>query len=126
MAKSIVRFSFPGNVVWYPDIKNRWAKILVDYIESELEIGNGTFLDIVPCFSKDVAELKDTYPSDHIVTEIICDIPHTMIRDEYAIRARLITLLEDRNFDFIKFHNCGPTGDTSMLIDRLEPQISKP
>lgn len=119
MAKSIIRFSFPGNIVWGSAVKDEWAKILVDYVVSELSIGNGIFMGIASCLheNKDFT-IADHYPKNHVIAEIICDIPKSMADDEFDIRARVITLLEDQEFDFIKFHNCGPSGDISIVTEK--------
>jgi hypothetical protein len=122
MTKSIIRFSFPGNIVWGSAIKNNWANILLDYVIRELTIGNGTFINIEPCLTKKTDYnllTADHYPKKHIITEVICNIPKSMERDEFDIRARVITILEDRTFDFIKFHNCGPSGEMSITADKL-------
>lgn len=121
MAKSIVRFSFPGNIVWYPESKDRWAKILTGYVASELAIGNGQYLNTEPCTasiheSGCAASLPEY--KNHIIAEIICDIPQEITHDEFAVRARLITLLENGEFDFVKFHNCGPGSDTRILAQK--------
>lgn len=122
MAKSIVRFSFPGNITWGSTIKNDWAKILLDYLISEFEIGNGTFINIEPCLTEkhnQPPKLEDVFNSNQLIAEIICDIPESMADDEFKIRARLITLLEDKEFDFIKFHNCGPESNMSLGTNHL-------
>lgn len=119
MAKSIIRFSFPGNIVWGSTIKDDWGKILIEYIIRELSIGDGIFLGIELCLneSKDYT-ITDHYPKNHVITEIICDIPKSIADDEFDIRARIITLLEDKEFDLIKFHNCGPAGDISIVTEK--------
>jgi len=119
MEKFIIRFSFPGNITWGTTAKNDWAPTLLDYVESELAIGNGTFISIEP--SSEINAGENPAPADSlkdiIVAEIICDMPKAIVNDEFAIRARLITLLEDRKFDFIKFHNCGPDSNMSLGTD---------
>jgi hypothetical protein len=123
MAKSIVCFSFPGNIVWYPPAEDNWAKILVEYVKRELEIGSGTFVSIKPCLAKNRV-IDSTFTESfqkHLHVEIICDIPEWMMDDKLAIRARVITLLEDTGFDFIKFHNCGPGGNLKISTDNMQP-----
>lgn len=121
MAKSIIRFSFQGNITWHPPAEDSWAKMLVDYVRRELEIGSGDFISITPCLDKnnEADTFTEEYPK-HLLVEIICDIPDSIADDKFAIRARIITLLEDREFDFIKFHNCGPGGNLKISTDNVE------
>lgn len=121
MAKSIIRFSFQGNITWYPPAEDSWASMLADYIREELEIGNGTFISITPCLGeKKIPDSPIEEYSKHLLVEIICDIPDTIADDNSAIRARIITLLQDREFDFIKFHNCGPDRNLKIIADNKQ------
>jgi hypothetical protein len=119
MAKSIIRFSFPGNIVWGDTIKDNWAKMLLEYVERELEIGNGTFMNMEPCLTKNITTCPtiNGYTPKQIIVEIICEMPEAFADDEFAIRARLITLLENREIDFIKFHNCGVSKAITVTMD---------
>lgn len=121
MAKSIIRFSFKGNITWHPPAEDGWSKMLVDYVRRELEIGSGDFISITPCVGghKDDTTFVEEYPK-HLLVEIICDIPDSVVDDKFAIRARIITLLEDGEFDFIKFHNCGPDGNLKISTDNVQ------
>lgn len=120
MAKSIIRFSFPGTIAWGDTMQDNWAKMLLDYVESELEIGNGTFISIESCVTTKTSSCPtiNGYTPKQIIVEIISDIPKSIADDEFDIRARLITLLNDKEFDFIKFHNCGLSGGVSVTAEK--------
>jgi hypothetical protein len=108
MIKATVHFRFPGNITWQGD-KNTWPQILQQYLEGELEIGNGSFLGATIHNEQQVDCPKSVggYSPKEIEIEIIADLPRHILDDEFAIRRKLITLLEDENVSLLKFQNSG-------------------
>jgi hypothetical protein len=108
MIKSIIHFRFLGNITWQGD-KNTWAQIIQEYLESELEIGNGSFLSasVHDEHSVDCPKTTNGYSPKEIDIEIIADLPRHILDDEFAIRRKLITMLEDEKVSLLKFQNCG-------------------
>lgn len=108
MTKAIARFRFPGNITGDGE-KETWGEIIRGYLESELEIGNGSFLgaSVHDETEVDCPMTPGGYSPKEINIQIMADLPRNILDDEFAVRHKLITLLEDRKIGSLKFRNCG-------------------
>ena len=108
MVKAVVRFRFTGNIDWGGDKKTS-AKIIQEYLESELEIGNGVFLGAATRNETEVdcPRTQNGYSPKELDIDIITDLQRHIMDDEFAIRKELITSLESEKLDMLEFKDCG-------------------